>query len=224
MDGVVAEMALYGEARFRGRLGAFDLGPYQAELSTLPLAEGKAWIDRVTNAALEAGGGWALFGLTDVILRSDFPQDEPEAIRAITAGLEFQRAGGAWYSQLSALESLFWDRHNDGVEWLPARPVPTRDATSLEPLEVGDERLTIVLTSAPDASRLLVSRPEPDRFVEVTDYPLELGTRAGRARAEGTSAASLFDLYAIMAAQTPVPPHWVSDEFEPFLRYPLPTL
>jgi len=155
-------LANYGKGRYDGTLDVWDTWPssFICEFSALTPAEQKACLASLVSTIVP-NGDWAICGGEELLGGYlDSPGSDPTRHALFEASLEFQRNRGVWWNALNIQEQMFWRERHPEEEWLPAREPPSREAASITPLSVGDERRITLLNRAAD-SKAGASRPSP---------------------------------------------------------------
>ena len=101
------------------------------------------------------------------------------------------------------------------------RAAPSRDAASISPLPLGQERKLSLLSSASDSKAIYVVHEEDDTYVWLLDSPDD-SYPARRLREARETHTNLYDLYREVGGNMPVPSYWADPEFEAFFPFPSP--
>jgi hypothetical protein len=221
---VVAELVRYGQARWNGEVTVFDSTPFDELLAGMTPDQLRRWVSELGLAVVSAGG-WAVLGAQYLVMPRDHQLQDLPAYQAIMdAALDFQRASGVWESTLAPTERVYWQMQRGDEPWLPRREPPSREASRITPLPVGQERKITVMNKFADSNEVYVSHPDPGTYVAIVEAPVERGSDRGRVRNEAGSAGSLYDLYLQISQEMGLSNHWTDPEFDLFLPFPAPRI
>lgn len=194
----------------------------QQPLVSVANSDPEGFIRALADACVPVGG-WPVYGAdrTVVNLIPSMPQG-PDWLRILDASIEFLRAhhvppmrvaGYAW--------NRFIDCGGTSSTWIPLRQPPSRQTTTITPLDRDETRPIVKLAPAADANVILVRR-DGDEYVALIDarWSDEDPTRSA---SEWKRVASLYDLYVDIAWSTQV---WerADPELEPFFPAPKATI
>lgn len=213
-----------GRARYEGTVDVYDLWPttYRFEIQALsPDAQERFLVALL--AAVRSVGGWLAYGAEDVVDGTFGSPNKGHVSRdkIFESAIEFQHDIGAWWSGLSPMEQLFWQKRHPGVRWQDEREPPCRDAARITPVAIGEERWITRLTGADDSRGLVVAHRILGRYVLELDYADDDGHRLRDPRDE---TDDLYELYLKAGRGIPLPGVWADPEFASFLKYPMPRL
>jgi hypothetical protein len=161
-------------------------------------------------------GGWVVYGAgrTVVNLVGIRPAN-PDWTRIVDATISFLRSNLVPPIRVRPYE---WERfvQNGGTAntWLELRVPPTRDQSKISPLQIGEQRSVIRLSSDPNANMVIVER-RAEGYVALIDAAWS-DDDPTRSQKDWKSAESLYDIYSEVAWSSQVW-DWVDSEIEPFM-------
>jgi hypothetical protein len=218
---VVTTMRRYGRHKVdpytSGEPSPLDAGwapIVSSELEFAARAEPARYVSAIAEAVLP-GGGWAVYGGAEFALDVWKHDLEQPAYRSLfVGGLMVRREAKVPWSKLNGFDQSYWSQHHEGEPWLPVRVPPTREAASIAPLAVGEERPIAKLLPTNDSTMLFAARTHKDRYVMILETEDDSGKRV---RGEKFEANTLYDVYYTIGHRAIVH-YWNDPQFEPFCQ------
>jgi hypothetical protein len=140
------------------------------------------------------------------------------------ASIAFLRQNQVPANRVAGDEWNHWINSGGTVDtWLPLRPLPSRTASVLTPLERDELRRVAQLWAEPDSNVLFVRQGDDGRFVAVIDAKWS-DDDPTRSQSDWISAESLHDPFTEIGLNQQALPYWCDPGLEPFFPLPRPSV
>ncbi|MFF0655564.1 hypothetical protein [Micromonospora tulbaghiae] len=225
--GTAAMLADFARYEWYGERSGIDPDKAWGMLSTLlPLSQSNpAGLTAALARDVTPLGGWPAYGASRAIaelIGLEFTGSDAQAV--LTEGINFLRQHGVPPLRVRGYEWNHWVSTGGTIDtWLPTVPPPPFERSGLRDLGPGEVRHVATMTEAQDSNTIHVSRDGSGAYVALIDAR-QSDDDPTRSRWEYKRANSLYEIFRNLGLALQSPPHWVSDELEPYIPLPRPTI